>query len=118
VFALDARIHVIVQQLHKGKGGKTTMRELTSRAMQPVGSGTTDDGVLGTGPETGEPMEGVEGEASVAKTDAQHEELKGKDGEEEVIIVKSPQFLDAVWEYGVQRMEDGGGVKVVQLGNG
>ena len=115
VFALDARIHVIVRQLQNGKGGKAPMRE---KAVGTVTSEEADGSVLGAGPETGEPMEGIEGEGSVANTDGQCEEQKGRGEEEEVIVVKSPQFVDAVWEYGVQRMGDGGGVKVVQLRSG
>ena len=68
VFALDARIHVVVQQLKRPRS-----------ANAPAG-------------ET-EPEEGT-------------------------VIVRSPQFLDAVWEYGVQRCENGGGVKAVQKGDG
>lgn len=43
---------------------------------------------------------------------------RGATGEEEdSVIVRSPQFLDAVWEYGVQQCDNGGGVKVVQKGD-
>lgn len=31
------------------------------------------------------------------------------------IVVQSPQFLDAVWEYGYRRTERDGGVQVTQL---
>ncbi|KAJ6112954.1 Phosphomevalonate kinase eukaryotic [Penicillium capsulatum] len=37
---------------------------------------------------------------------------------EDTVVVRSPQFVDAVWEYGVQRYENGGGVKVVQKNTG
>ncbi|KAL2006304.1 hypothetical protein VTN00DRAFT_9958 [Thermoascus crustaceus] len=76
VFALDARIHVIVQQLRRG----------TSRSA----------------------AEAVEGGAAAV----------GGVKEEETIVVRSPQFVDAVWDYGVERCENGGGVKVVQRGDG
>lgn len=75
VFALDARIHVIVQQLRRG-------------ASRPA-------------------AEAVNGGAAAV----------GKE-EEETIVVRSPQFVDAVWEYEVERCENGGGVKVVQRGDG
>ncbi|KAJ5894219.1 Phosphomevalonate kinase eukaryotic [Penicillium taxi] len=68
VFALDARIHVVVQQLRRG----------------PAHS----------------------------KTES------GSDEQEDIIVVRSPQFVDAVWEYTFQRCENGGGVKVIQKGNG
>lgn len=31
------------------------------------------------------------------------------------IIVKSPQFVGATWEYGYRLAEDGGGIQVTQL---
>lgn len=31
------------------------------------------------------------------------------------IVVSSPQFERAVWEYGFEQVDDGGGVKVTQL---
>jgi hypothetical protein len=69
VFALDARIHVIVQQLQRGhRRGVSTSTETEEEAQDTV-------------------------------------------------VVRSPQFLDAVWEYGVQRCANGGGVKVVQKGD-
>lgn len=76
VFALDARIHVIVQQLRRGH------------------------------------RRGASGSGPVAE--AQSEDQEGQD----TVVVRSPQFLDAVWEYGVQRCANGGGVKVVQKGDG
>ncbi|PYH72902.1 phosphomevalonate kinase [Aspergillus vadensis CBS 113365] len=63
VFALDARIHVVVQQLRRSH-----------------------------------------------RSDEQ--------ASEDVIVVRSPQFVDAVWEYGIQRCDNGGGVKVVQKNDG
>lgn len=88
VFALDARIHVIVQQLRK----------------QPKkdASGT-------------ESVAAANGGGQPAKGDAVAE---GDKSEEEIIVVRSPQFLDAVWEYSVERYDNGGGVKVVQKGEG
>ena len=82
VFALDARIHVIVQQLRRGHRR----------------------GASGSGPAPGAealPSSGTE----------------DQDGED-TVVVRSPQFLEAVWEYGVQRCENGGGVKVIQKGDG
>ncbi|KAJ5619920.1 Phosphomevalonate kinase eukaryotic [Penicillium lagena] len=75
VFALDARIHVIVQQLRKG------------HHRDPASPNYTR-------PEAG----------------AQEAE--------DTVIVRSPQFVDAVWEYGIQRCENGGGIKAVQKGEG
>jgi phosphomevalonate kinase len=76
VFALDARIHAIVQQLQ---------RDRSRGSNQPETPPTTDEAV---------------------------------DNQPESIIVRSPQFIDAVWEYGVQRCEQGGGVKVTQRNEG
>lgn len=86
VFALDARIHVIVQQLRRGhRRGPSTSSADTKAAPS-------------------------------AETQSQRPD--GKDQEaEDTIVVRSPQFVDAVWEYGIQRCDDGGGVKVVQKGN-
>ncbi|KAJ5246706.1 hypothetical protein N7468_001689 [Penicillium chermesinum] len=80
VFALDARIHIVVQQLRRGARG------------------------------------GTEGKAapSEAQSGSAAEEGEGKD----TIVVRSPQFVDAIWEYAIQRCENGGGVKVIQKGEG
>jgi phosphomevalonate kinase len=75
VFALDARIHVIVQQLRKG------------HRRDPASPNYVRPEV-------------------------------GAQEAEDTVIVRSPQFVDAVWEYGIQRCENGGGVKVVQKGDG
>ncbi|KAL2783579.1 Phosphomevalonate kinase [Aspergillus keveii] len=75
VFALDARIHVVVEQLRKGH------RRSESETAE---NGTT----------------GID-----------------KDNEDS-IVVRSPQFVGAVWEYGVQRTDNGGGIKVVQKNEG
>lgn len=89
VFALDARIHVVVQQLRRGHrrgtSGSTTDPKPTGLASE-VQSHTT---------------------GAVEDQDA-----------EDTVVVRSPQFVDAVWEYGVQRCDNGGGVKVVQKGTG
>ncbi|RDW78816.1 phosphomevalonate kinase [Aspergillus mulundensis] len=69
VFALDARIHVVVEQLRKG---------------QKLQNGNAE-------PE--------------------------KD-KEDLIVVRSPQFVGASWDYGIQRAENGGGIKVVQKNDG
>jgi phosphomevalonate kinase len=75
VFALDARIHVVVEQLRKGH-----------RRSE---SDTAENGTTGI----------------------------DKDNEDS-IVVRSPQFVGAVWEYGVQRTDNGGGIKVVQKNEG
>ncbi|KAL1962883.1 hypothetical protein VTN77DRAFT_9061 [Rasamsonia byssochlamydoides] len=90
VFALDARIHVIVQQLKRDCGR---------------GSGQTTSS-LDTAKET------AGGEEQQIRTDEPVENHL-----EESIVVRSPQFVNAVWEYGVQRCDDGGGVKVTQRGD-
>jgi phosphomevalonate kinase len=82
VFALDARIHVIVQQLRRGHRRGTSVSG-SAGAEASSGSGAAED----------------------------------KDAED-TIVVRSPQFVDAIWEYGVQRCGDGGGVKVIQKGDG
>ncbi|KAJ5558254.1 Phosphomevalonate kinase eukaryotic [Penicillium sp. DV-2018c] len=81
VFALDARIHVIVQQLRKAHRRGTSVSGPAGTEASS-GSGTTEN----------------------------------KD--EDTIVVRSPQFLEAVWEYGVERCGEGGGVKVIQKGDG
>lgn len=87
VFALDARIHVIVQQLRK----------------QPKKDPSGTDSLPAANAE-----QSAKGDATV----------EGDKNEEEVIFVRSPQFLDAVWEYSLERYDNGGGVKVVQKGEG
>lgn len=77
VFALDARIHVVVQQMRKGPRRGTTSGEVQSGAS------------IGAFQEA-----------------------------EDVVIVRSPQFVNAVWEYGIQRCDNEGGVKMVQKGDG
>lgn len=69
VFALDARIHVVVEQLRKSHHHH------------------------------------------------RNDEL-GEDEDEDIIIVRSPQFTDAVWQYGIERCSHGGGVKAIQQGDG
>ncbi|KKA18332.1 Phosphomevalonate kinase [Rasamsonia emersonii CBS 393.64] len=85
VFALDARIHVIVQQLN---------RQLSTSSLDAT-------------------KEAAGGEEQQTRTDHSAE-----DHPEESIVVRSPQFVNAVWEYGVRRCDDGGGVKVTQRGDG
>lgn len=85
VFALDARIHVVVQQLQKDKDGKL---------VRPFGSGIQAS------------------ETSQQQLDGEKDEREEET--DEVVIVRSPQFIDAVWEYRVVRVSDGGGIKVVQ----
>lgn len=82
VFALDARIHVIVQQLRRGHRR----------------------GASGSGPAV----------SAEALSNSGAEDQDGQD----TVVVRSPQFVDAVWEYGVQRCGNGGGVKVIQKGDG
>lgn len=93
VFALDARIHVLVQQLQRDR--------------RP-GSGDPFASSLDTA------KEGV-----VDEEEPQAGTTQAFDGQpEENIIVRSPQFRDAVWEYVVRRCENGGGVKVSQRNEG
>lgn len=88
VFALDARIHIVVQQLRRG------------HRRGASGSGA-------------EPKAAVGSEAQTSSEDAVEDQEA-----EDTVVVRSPQFVDAVWEYGVQRCENGGGVKVIQRNNG
>jgi phosphomevalonate kinase len=98
VYALDARIHVVVQQLQKNRDGKLAgtfgvgVRGPEAKQQQQ----TSQDGA--TGPES------------------QHNEREEET--DEVVIVRSPQFIDALWEYRVVRVSDGGGIKVVQMNDG
>ncbi|KAL4734194.1 ribosomal protein S5 domain 2-type protein [Aspergillus similis] len=69
VFALNARIHVVVEQLRKG---------------QKVQNGSAE---------------------------AENDNV-------DLIVVRSPQFVGAAWEYAIQRVENGGGIKVVQKNDG
>jgi phosphomevalonate kinase len=92
VFALDARIHVVVQQLKQERGG---------------GSGQLATSPLDTA------NEAIAGEEDLLTT-----EEVADDHPEESVIVRSPQFVNAVWEYGVRRCADGGGVKVTQRNEG
>lgn len=78
VFALDARIHVIVQQLRRHPRPNATS---LSGGEQLHGSTTDKD-------------------------------------DEDTVVVRSPQFTNAVWEYGIERFQNGGGVKVIQKGDG
>jgi phosphomevalonate kinase len=92
VFALDARIHVLVQQLQRDRrpSGEPFAASLDNAKEHVVD----------------------EEEPSTSSTQA-------FDGQpEESVIVRSPQFRDAVWEYGVRRRENGGGVKVSQKNEG
>ncbi|KAK1139167.1 phosphomevalonate kinase [Aspergillus melleus] len=84
VFALDARIHIVVQQLRRG------------HRRGPSESGKSGEGVTGT----------IEGSAADDKDS------------EDIVVVRSPQFIDALWEYGIKRCENGGGIKVVQRNDG
>ncbi|KKK26499.1 hypothetical protein ARAM_001021 [Aspergillus rambellii] len=79
VFALDARIHVVVEQLRKGH-----------RRAPSVGSEAVDNGGA-----------------------TKHEKEN-----EDSIVVRSPQFVGAVWEYSIARCENAGGIKVMQKNEG
>jgi phosphomevalonate kinase len=85
IFALGARIHVIVEQLRRGS------RQLSAPPLE------------------------------VAKDGAEQQTCNDTFVEatrEETILVRSPQFQDAIWEYGLEKCDDSGGVKVVQRGDG
>ncbi|KAJ5587549.1 Phosphomevalonate kinase eukaryotic [Penicillium hispanicum] len=91
VFALDARIHVVVQQLRRGHRRGASGSDADSKATATASEAPTNQ------------PEGTGGE---------------EQDTEDTILVRSPQFVGAVWEYRIQRCENGGGVKVVQKGNG
>ncbi|EAW17723.1 phosphomevalonate kinase [Aspergillus fischeri NRRL 181] len=84
VFALDARIHVIVQQLRRNH-----RREAASGSAQGQSDAPQAEG-----------------------------NVHGDKEDEDTIVVHSPQFVDAVWEYSIQGCEDGGGVLVKQRNDG
>ncbi|KAJ5697407.1 Phosphomevalonate kinase eukaryotic [Penicillium malachiteum] len=89
VFALDARIHVIVQQLRRGHRR----------------------GASGSGPDPKVAAVTAEAQAKLEGSGIDDSES------EDTIVVRSPQFVGAVWEYKIERCENGGGVKVIQKGN-
>lgn len=78
VFALDARIHAVVQQLRRP------------------------------------PPKSASSPESQNKPAAAEDEKEYED----IIIVRSPQFVNAIWEYGIQRHDNRGGVSVIQKSNG
>lgn len=88
VFALNARIHVVVQQLRR-----------THHRRPPSSSGSAEA--------SQQPAEQSRAGSAAEETDNANS-----------IVVRSPQFVGAVWEYGIQRCDNGGGVKVIQKGDG
>lgn len=80
VFALDARIHAVVQQLRRPPPKSASNPEF----QDPNKPASADD----------------------------------EKEYEDIIIVRSPQFVNAIWEYGIQRHDNRGGVSVVQKSNG
>lgn len=82
VFALDARIHAIVQQMRKTRPSETSGSNGLQNLNRPLGP-------------------------AVDETEP-----------EDFIVVRSPQFVDAVWEYKIERHGNGGGVSVVQKNDG
>lgn len=84
VFALDARIHVIVQQLRRNHRREPVSGSAQSQPDAPQAEGN----------------------------------VHGDKEEEDTIVVQSPQFVDAVWEYSIQRCDNGGGVQVKQRNDG
>ncbi|KAK2814440.1 hypothetical protein FQN49_008184 [Arthroderma sp. PD_2] len=85
VCALDARIHVVVQQQNIERRSGTDTQADTQADVQTTAAGS--------------------GGAQ-------------EDAVQDTVIVRSPQFVDAVWEYKIQRSDNGGGVKAVQSGDG
>lgn len=92
VFALDARIHVLVQQVQRDRRpGSEPFTSSLDTAKEDV----------------------------VDEEEPQADTTQAFDGQpEENIVVRSPQFHDAVWDYSVRRCENGGGVKVSQKNDG
>ncbi|KAE8154508.1 ribosomal protein S5 domain 2-type protein [Aspergillus avenaceus] len=86
VIALDARIHIVVQQLKRGhrRGASSSSGKAGPDVHMETGDASAVD---------------------------------DKDNED-IVVVRSPQFVDAFWEYGVQRCENGGGIKVIQQNEG
>ena len=89
VFALDARIHAVVQQMRRP-------RPRTASGPKPDAQ-LMNNGLQNLNRPLGEEVD---------------EEY------EDTIIVQSPQFVDAVWEYRIQAHKDNGGISVVQKGDG
>lgn len=89
VFALDARIHAVVQQLQRDRNRASNQLSTTSEAPP-----TTDEAV------------------------EQQQQHQQQHQQPESVVVRSPQFIDAIWEYGVERCDQGGGVKVTQRNEG
>ncbi|OAX83104.1 phosphomevalonate kinase [Emergomyces africanus] len=120
VFALDARIHVVVRQLQrekgkgkrKGKGSKEAVARALRREEDEVEDGGGGDTMMGED-RAGKAFDGGQG-----VDDGDGDEEAAAAAADEIIVVKSPQFVDAVWEYGIRREPDGGGVRVVQNGDG
>ncbi|KAK2747556.1 phosphomevalonate kinase [Myotisia sp. PD_48] len=104
VFALNARIHVVVQQLRQEKGSKQSIK------LESSAHATENGHVNG--------FEGPNGHTNgISHVNGKQEQENGVQLEE-TITVRSPQFINAVWEYKLQRTADRGGVKVQQTNDG
>lgn len=93
VFALDARIHVIVQQLSRSGIGVSGNVDGEQTKQDAGNTGNNEQG------------------------GGQSDHKEAENDEDCRIVVKSPQFIDAVWEYGIERIDEDGGVKVAQIGD-
>ena len=103
VYALDARIHAIVQQLRKDEDGQAVLPENMGGGKLQLKKGLK--GAKDT-------------DGDVGMQDSHTQDGSREHETDDVVIVRSPQFLDAVWEYRVVRVSNGGGIKVVQLNDG
>lgn len=104
VFALNARVHVIVRQLQRGE----------EEGLYPNG------GQLGERRQAGDKkrIDDKNGHGNPRRASdlgGNHDDV---DQEEETVIVRSPQFLDAVWEYRIRPQPENGGIRVEQKGDG
>lgn len=101
VCALDARIHVVVQQQSVKR--RPSAAETQTEGLAQLDSGqAAADGAVGA----------AEIPPALVNSGAQEEAVQ------DTVTVKSPQFVDAVWKYKIQRSDHGGGVRAVQCDDG
>ncbi|EZF74579.1 hypothetical protein H105_03717, partial [Trichophyton soudanense CBS 452.61] len=101
VCALDARIHVVVQQQSVKRRPSAAETQTEGHAQLNSGQAAAD-GAVGA----------AEIPPATVSGGAQEEAVQ------DTVTVKSPQFVDAVWKYKIQRSDNGGGVRAVQCDDG
>ncbi|KAM5463692.1 phosphomevalonate kinase [Microsporum ferrugineum] len=98
VCALDARIHVVVQQQNIERRSPGTDTQTDAHRQLKDGQAAAEASETAEKP----PANGGAQEEAVQDT----------------VIVRSPQFVDAVWKYKIERSDNGGGVRAVQSDDG